>query len=58
MPVDLTDPVVETVMMICGESVRMGYQKEVDSGESAIERYAGFDQHRLRNQGMSLMENR
>jgi len=58
MPVDLTDPVVETVMMICGESVRMGYQKEVDSGESAIERYAGFDQDRLRNQGTSLMENR
>lgn len=54
MPVDLTDPFVETVMIICGESVRMGYQNEVDSGESAIERYAGFDQDRLRNHGVSL----
>lgn len=58
MPVDLTDPFVEIAMMICGESVRMGYQKEVDSGESAIERYAGFDQDRLRNHGASLMEDR
>jgi hypothetical protein len=33
----------------------IGTRKEVDSDESAIERYAGFDQDRLRKQDMSLM---